>query len=370
MTEDNETNHQDQGINQPGELKFVPSEGFFAWLRSTGSSLAFTARRVGKLFMAGSGDDGRYKIFERTFAEPTGVVANENTLWLATQGFFIRMENAAPGGKDMNGYDSMFIPQVMYTTGDLAAHEIALDGRGEPVFVNTRFSCLAKPSSTHSFSPVWLPPFITSMAPEDKCHLNGLCMDDELKPAYATACSTTDTKEGWREVRTGGGVVMDVATGEIVMSGLSMPHSPRLFEGKLWVLNGGRGELGYNDGGEFKAVAWLPGFLRGLNFLDGMAVVSVSKPRTTPTFEGLPLEGMMDERGEKPQCGILVVDPKSGEVAHSLMLQGMVEEIQDVAVLPGTTAPMALGLRTASLNRSISIGPTVGVFKLENQEPE
>ena len=85
------------------------------------------------------------------------------------------------------------------------------------MFVNTLFSCLATLSETHSFAPLWQPPFVSRLAAEDRCHLNGLAMRDG-EPRYVTAVAATDVADGWREQRRDGGVVIDVATGEIVLA--------------------------------------------------------------------------------------------------------------------------------------------------------
>jgi len=64
------------------------------------------------------------------------------------------------------------------TTGDVDAHELAVDGQDRLIFVNTKYSCLATLDTVHSFKPLWKPRFISKLAPEDRCHLNGLAMKD------------------------------------------------------------------------------------------------------------------------------------------------------------------------------------------------
>jgi len=108
----------------------------------------------------------------------------------------------------------------------------------------------------------------------------------DSKPAFVTAVSKSDTIDGWRDRRADGGVVIDVENNRVICEGLSMPHSPRWHDGKLWVLNAGTGELGYVEMpkgkakmGKFKPIAFCPGFLRGLSFHDGFAFVGLSRPR-------------------------------------------------------------------------------------------
>lgn len=85
----------------------------------------------------------------------------------------------------------------------------------------------------------------------------------EGQPAYVTAVSQSDMAEGWREKRSDGGCVIDVGSNEVIASGLSMPHSPRWYQDKLWLLNSGTGEFGYVDmqRGSFEPVAFCPGYL-------------------------------------------------------------------------------------------------------------
>ena len=101
------------------------------------------------------------------------------------------------------------MPQVGYVTGDLDIHDLAVDGSsaegsgapaggGRLVFVNTLFSCLATVSEKQSFLPLWRPPFVSKLAAEDRCHLNGLAMRGG-KPAWVTAVSESDVADGWRE---------------------------------------------------------------------------------------------------------------------------------------------------------------------------
>jgi uncharacterized protein (TIGR03032 family) len=145
------------------------------------------------------------------------------------------------------------------------------------VFVNTLFSCLATISDSHSFRPLWKPRFISRLAAEDRCHLNGLAMLDGA-PRYVSAVADTDVADGWREKRSDGGVVVDVSSNEIVVHGLSMPHSPRLRDETLWLLDSGSGHVGRADtkAGRFELLAFCPGYLRGMSIVDSFAVVGLS----------------------------------------------------------------------------------------------
>jgi uncharacterized protein (TIGR03032 family) len=223
--------------------------------------------------------------------------------------------------------------------------------------VCTLFGCLATLSERANFQPLWRPPFLSALVPEDRCHLNGLAMRDG-RTAYVTAVADCDVADGWRDRRHDGGCVIDVAANEIVARGLSMPHSPRWYRNRLWLLNSGTGEFGHLDvsTGRFEPIAFCPGYLRGLGFVGDYAVVTLSKPRHV-TFLGLPLDYRLKQRGAEPQCGLQVIDLRTGTIAHWLRLDGsLVTELYDVVVLPAVRQPMALGFKTNEIERLLLVG--------------
>jgi uncharacterized protein (TIGR03032 family) len=319
-------------------------------------SLAFTTYQTGKLFFLGLRPDGGLAVFERTFSRAMGLWADGQTLWLSTLYQLWRFENALRPGETHQGHDRLYVPRVGYTTGDLDVHDLAVDAAGRVVFVATRFSCLATLSMRRSFTPLWRPPFVSKLAAEDRCHLNGLVLADG-RPRYVTAVSTSDVADGWRDRRQDGGCLLEVPSGRIVASGLSMPHSPRLYRGRVWLLNSGAGMLGSvaPSGGAFEPLTFCPGHLRGLTFWGDYAVVGLSQPRHDKTFGGLALDGELTRRGAEARCGLLVIDLRSGDVAHWLRVEGMVRELYDVVVLPGVGRPMALGFKSDEIQRMIAV---------------
>jgi uncharacterized protein (TIGR03032 family) len=207
---------------------------------------------------------------------------------------------------------------------------------GELWLVATAFSCLVTLDAQHSFVPRWVPSFITALAPEDRCHLNGLAVVED-RVAYVTALGTSDEPGGWRARKSDGGVLIDVASSEIALGGLSMPHSPRWHGGRLWLLESGKGSLCVADleAGSVQTVAELPGFTRGLAFIGDIAFVGLSQIRESSTFGELPITQRLKER----QCGVWMVDVRSGGVVGFLRFDDLVQEIFDVAVLSGAGYP-------------------------------
>lgn len=338
-------------------LEITPSRQLASWLAEQRASLAFTTYQTGKLFLIGLNPDGRLSVFERTFSRCMGLCIDGNSLWMSTLYQLWRFENALAPGQLHDGYDRLFVPQVGYTTGDLDVHDVAVDAGGRPVFVNTLFSCLATVSDRHSFVPLWRPPFISRLAAEDRCHLNGLAMADG-SPRYASAVAQSDAADAWRESRANGGCIIDVPASRVVAEGLSMPHSPRLRNGKLWMLNSGTGEFGQIDigRGAFEPVAFCPGYARGLCFVGDFAVIGLSKARANKTFSGLALDRNLAARRSEARCGLLVVDLRSGDIVHWLWFDGLVEELYDVVALPGVRHPMAVGFKTDEIRRIITVG--------------
>jgi uncharacterized protein (TIGR03032 family) len=227
-------------------------------------------------------------------------------------------------------YDAMFVPRMSFYTGDLDLHDMAFD-KQIVLAVNTRYSCISVIDGYFNFTPIWQPPFVTEFAPDDRCHLNGMAFHDS-KVRYVTALGETNTPFGWRKSMTDGGIVMEVPSGRIVASGLSMPHSPRIIDGQLYVLEGGRGALLRIDpaSGARHVVAKLPGFTHGLAEYRGVLFVGLSKLRMKRGPQGLPIEAESDEL----VAGVAALDRKSGELLGILEFYNGVEEILDVQVLP------------------------------------
>jgi uncharacterized protein (TIGR03032 family) len=323
---------------------FPATSELAGWLNSEQLALAFSTYRANRLLFLGVGDRGDLRLHERLFDRPMGLFAHGETLWMAARRQIWRLDNLLAPRQLHEGGDRLYVPAASFTTGDVNAHELVIDAGGAPVFVNTAFSCLARLEPGCSFAPTWQPPFIQRLAADDRCHLNGLALQDGC-PTWATACGHTDKAGGWRDDRSGAGVVLHIPTNSIAATGLAMPHSPRWHEGKLWLLNSGTGELGWIDQERFVPFCSLPGFARGLAFAGGCAVVGLSKLRS-PQFTGLPLEERLAAEGIPGGCcGLRVIDLATGAILHSLDLPDPIDELFDVIVLPGVRQPRALGLQ-------------------------
>lgn len=341
---------------QPGKLDINFSGGLAGFLRQSGISLAFTSYQTGYLYLIGQSQNGQLALHQAGYPQAMGVVGDADHIYLGTLTQIVRLENVLQPGQMANEvHDRLFVPRNAQTIGDVDFHEMGIRKDGRIVFVSTAYSCLAEPSRKHSFKAIWKPEFISRLAREDRCHLNGLAMVDG-EPKYVTAVCRSDVVDGWRDRRHDGGIVIDIETNEIVAEGLSMPHSPRWHDGKLWVLNSGSGELGWIDREKkaFVPHSFFPGFLRGLAFLDHFAIVTLSKPRHG-RFEGLELDGKLKEKDADAWCGIQILNLQTGEVAHWLRFDGAISELFDVCVMPGVANPLTLGPNSQEVREFITI---------------
>ena len=354
-------------MNQPTQMNqpTSPSEAvriecsappsFQQWLAEAGGSLCVSTYQAGKVAMIGW-DGQQVTLLMRQFDKPLGLAVDGGRLALATRHVLWTFANAPPLAHDYmedqpGRYDGLYLPRVTYHTGDLNTHDVAFDGEGL-LLAASRFSCLARLSHDYSFAPVWKPAFVSDLVPEDRCHLNGLAIRDG-RARYVTALGTTDAAGAWRENKARGGVLIDVEADEILAGGMAMPHSPRWYDGRLWVLNSGAGELLLVDPstGQSEVVCEMPGYLRGLCFAGPYALVGLSRIREKHIFGGLPVQ---DRYHDKLRCGVAVVDIVSGREVGFFEFTSGCEELYDVQFLPGVYRPMILNLERPAVHQAIT----------------
>ncbi len=331
-------------------LRSVSTTSLGAILAQLQISLVVSTYQAGKVILvraedqpSDSGLPDRVNTHFRTFHKPMGMAVQGNRLAIGGQKSVTYLHNMSavarklePAGK----YDGCYLPRAIHITGDIDIHEMAYDDQAELWLVNTRFSCLCTVDHNHSFTPRWRPAFVTAYAPEDRCHLNGLSMVAG-KPKYVTALGETDTPGGWRVNKARGGLLIDVEHNEILLRGLSMPHSPYWYNNRLWFLEGGEGSLAQVDLATrtWRTVAHLPGFTRGIDFYGPLAFIGLSQVRERATFSGLPL---LERLGNERICGVWVVNIQTGQTVAFLRFDAGVQEIFAVKVLPNICYPEML----------------------------
>ena len=332
----------------PVAIACSASPSFQDWIAQAGGALAVSTYQAGKVAMIGW-DGTQTTLLMREFDKPLGLAVDGGRLALATRHDDLLFANAAALGPRLLRAGARPLRRAVLAPGHVPHGRPEHARRGLPGdeiwLANTRFSCLARLSTLFNFTPFWRPSFVSDLVPEDRCHLNGLAMD-EGEPRFVTALGTTDAAGAWRENKAQGGVLIELASGQVVLGGLSMPHSPRCYGGRFWVLNSGRGELLLVDPVQGRAVpvCRLPGYLRGLAFAGPYALVGMSKIRERHIFGGLPVQKDFDSL----RCGVAVVDLRSGRLAGLFEFTSGCEELYDVQFLPGVRRPMILNLQEGS----------------------
>lgn len=334
-------------------------------LASLGCSLALSTYQAGKVIaLSANHDDGLVQL-PRTFAKPMGMAVGGSRLAIAARDMVVVLANApqlASGyPRNPNTYDALYVPRAVYFTGELDLHDMAWGNEGLWA-INTRFSCLSLINDQYSFTPRWQPPFITELTPEDRCHLNGLELVDG-EPRYVTALGTTNSGGAWRENRLQGGVLLDVPSGETILQGLPMPHSPRLYDGRLFVLLSATGELVEVDpaNGSYTVVSQLPGFARGMTRQGDYLFIGISRVRQRHIFSNMPVAKL------EPFAGIVVVHLPSGKLAGSIRYLNSCEEIYDVQVLPDCRRPNILAPDTPQALEGLAL-PNAGYWAALRKE--
>jgi uncharacterized protein (TIGR03032 family) len=304
-------------------------------------SVLLSTYQAGKLVSIGSLAD-RPTFSFHSFDQVMGVAVSGNQIAVGSRRqvhFLTPAHELARHLPAEMAYDSCFLSRKSFITGSIHGHDLAFGNEGLWV-VNTLFSCLCTLDDQYNFFPRWRPKFVSELIDQDRCHLNGLALENGV-PKYVTVLGVTDEPAGWRANKRSGGALIDVESGDLVCDDLSMPHSPRVHQGRVFVLNSGCGELSTVDRstGKIEAVARLPGYTRGLAFYGKYAFVGLSRIRETNVFGGLPI----GEHPETLKCGLGIVDWTTGRTIATLSFQSGVEELFAVEVLSGVTNPKIQG---------------------------
>ena len=311
-----------------------------ALLKQLNCSLVISTYQAGKVIIARE-DGGTLNTHFRVYDRPMGIAAQGSQLAVGSHHHIHEFRNMpdvaaklAPAGK----HDACYVPKSSHVTGNIDIHEMEYASDNRLWFINTRFSCLCTMEGDYSFNPQWKPPFISHYAPEDRCHLNGLAMRGGA-PRYVSALGTSNQKNGWRENKACGGMIMDLQNDEIILEGLSMPHSPRWHGNNLWLLESGKGTVNMYKANEKRllTVAELPGFTRGLDFIGEIAFVGLSQLRESALSAGLEIAEKYSE--DERSCGVWAVNLRTGQVLGFLKFEGAVQEIFAVKVLPNESFP-------------------------------
>ncbi len=320
----------------PFSCQYTPN--FPELLLQLNCTLAISTFQAGKVIFISPKDENHLVQLPRTFHKPMGIAIEGNRMAIATKNEVTILQNAPELGthypKKPDTYDAFWTPRANYFTGAVDIHDLHF-GKEKLWAVNTSFSCLCTIDDKFSFTPQWQPPFIDKLVSEDRCHLNGLAMENG-KPKYITALGNGNAFQNWRENITSGGIIMDIESNEIILSNLAMPHSPRIYDDKLYCLLSAAEQLICVDPKKrtFEVVANIPGFVRGMAKQNDYLFIATSRLRkNSSTFRHLKIAEKADV------ASIVAVHLPTGAIAGKLTYKTSVDEIYDLQILSGMSRP-------------------------------
>ena len=346
-------------LGETGELRCRASKNFADWLGEQNISLAVSTYQSNRLLFVSPGKprpsgSSKLDVQARVFDRPMGIYASNDKITVACRNSIWELDDKCADQANINAWDALFAPSRMYVTGSVDAHEIVVTGQGQKViFANTQYDCLSSISNINSFEIAWRPRFLAEITGDDRAHLNGICLADN-KIDSVTFCGFADSSFGWKKSKRDGGFLFNVNSHCVLAEGLSMPHSPRFRDDCYWLLNSGKGQLGYIKEKSFKPLCSLPGFLRGLAFKGNYAITGLSKLRSK-AFKDLQIEQSL-ARGGSPEgaCGLCVVNLINGHLEHYLFFEEPIRELFDVQILH-YSSPRLLGFQDDSLSRFVKV---------------
>ncbi len=296
-------------------------------------SIAITTYQAGKVVIISAKDHNHLVQLPRTFDRAMGMALEGDRLAIATKDE-VQILRDSPAlaktyPKSPGQYDALYVPRATYYTGQVDIHDLHWGVAGLWA-VNTSFSCLVLVNERYSWTPKWQPFYIDKLESEDRCHLNGLAMQNGA-PKYVTALGTGNGLQQWRKTLPNGGIIIDVETNEPVLTNLPMPHSPTLAGNDFYCLLSATGALIQvaPDKGTYQIVKKIKGFVRGMAIHGDYMFIGLSKLRqNSSTFKHLQIAEHATE------AGIIVLHLPTQAVVGQLKYRASVDEIYDVQIIP------------------------------------
>lgn len=302
-------------------------------------SIVISTFQAGKVVLISPENEEQVVQLVRDFNKPMGMAFKDDWMAIATEKEVILLRDSPDLAKTFphapQVYDHFYFPRATYYTGSVDIHDLHFGLNGELWAINTSFSALCTVGNDYSFSVNWKPHFISALGVGDRCHLNGLAMKDG-EPAYVSALGNGDSPQSWRENITTGGVIVDVKSNETVITGLAMPHTPRVYDGKLYCLLSAAQQLVCIDveTGTYEVVAQIPGFVRGMDRIGDYLFIATSKLRkNSSTFRHLEVANVADK------ASIVLLHLPTGSIVSRLEYQMSVDEIYDIQIIAGSKRP-------------------------------
>jgi uncharacterized protein (TIGR03032 family) len=336
------------------------SDSLVSWLAEGNQSLLISCGN--RLWVIGVGLHG-LAVAERTLDGAGPICLDDGRLLVASRWqIWTFVEVPVGEANTENGAERTFLPQLGQTIGAVGIADLLLTD-GIPVFASSAFSCLARTDGRLTMQPVWAPPWISALRPENRCGLRGMAprARHSHEVGFVTCSAATDRNEAWKTQPAGAGVVVSIE-GDIVTQGLDGPMSPRWYGEKLLVVNQFRGQLIALDvkSGQTETVLACHALLGPMAVSGHMAVVGASDPRASDIELRLDANdvGWGTAGPTNPRSGVLLVDLGHGMIAGSLEFLGRVGPIEGVAIVPSCRSLMVAAPRGSTSQHDVVIAPS------------
>ncbi|WP_462157484.1 TIGR03032 family protein [Pseudoalteromonas sp. GB56] len=344
-------------------FEFTYSKNIPELMRRLNISVMFTTYQADRVVLLNSSDSG-LKCLVRYFPRPMGIALNDDLLAIAMKDQVTTFKQSSKLAFEYPNkpgqYDSIFFPLSVHFTGKIDAHDVSFSNEGL-VVVSTAYNCISKVGGTFGFEPLWKPDFIDEVFPTDKCHLNGMAIDENGELALATAFSETNVYFGWKQTNQNG-LLFDLRNNTVVCRDLQMPHSPRVFNGDIYLLESLAETLVRIDRetGMKEVLYKFTGFARGMNLIGKYAFIGISKFREE-SLRNLSIN--IDNSNVVPS--IVVFDLSKNTVIGEIQFHSDIEEIYDVVCVKGTISTNILNSNEVDGYNPINTPSLTGWFKTE-----
>ncbi|MBC7988355.1 MAG: DUF4915 domain-containing protein [Luteimonas sp.] len=194
--------------------------------------------------------------------ETTGIAMTPHGLLLARQ---------SDGSNRLRRLDGGTLQTVQLADDPLDLHDVAWHD-GHAYVVSTELNAVLKLDADLREVERW-----TLAGEHDSAHLNSICVHDGR--LLGSRFGAFEQHRGYKGATRGAGHVIDVVSGEVLLTGLSQPHSLKSHDGMLWLCDSETYTLrAYRDFAQVAEYA-LPGYARGLAFGADEVYIGLSRSR-------------------------------------------------------------------------------------------
>ncbi len=319
----------DVKVNRPS----TKGAAIAALLSEANCSLLLSTMNKEQLVVIGALNEDQLIQKQYYLSSPNGIAIREDQMAIACKEE-VRIYQQAPAGEgEKTEASRAWYPKLSYHTGDLDIHDLHFGKEGLWA-VNTAYSCLCTIGGPYSFTPRWQPHFIDRLARQDRCHLNGLVMQDG-SPLYVSALGRGNSPYSWRTDEMKDGILLDVSSNEIILANLFFPHSPQMHDGELFMLLSGSGELVKVDveRGDYEVLTRIGGFVRGMAKCGDYLFVAYSQHRKVSSSAG-----KLSTSPRSNQAGVVLVHLPSGKIVGETdpTILDNISDIYDIKLLAGS----------------------------------